>query len=276
MHTSALGSTMNMRFAQSSWLGAKRQAAFEQKVEDCNANYRVNNILMQRLIVLPLDNNFIPSKYNNLYGKIEHSDKCCFPKSIGSELLGKPYDFPWIFEVTAVGRSGQLKEVQKKDRQTTTSSQAQPIPADSASASADSVKKAYVSTLDFRSPENYIFVPRWVMETLDLDRYDQVDVKFVRMKPASLVTLQPLSSNWFSFVEKYASAVTSILENEINKYSTLTAGSIIAIKYKDVKYVLRVNKTTSEGDVSVWGVRIQDSDVKIEIDTTSLLKSSIL
>jgi hypothetical protein len=71
-------------------------------------------------------------------------------------------------------------------------------------------------------------------------------------------------------VEKHGASVSTILENEINKYSTVTAGSTIAIKYDNEVYPLYVLKTISEDDISVWGVCIQDSDVRIEIDNSAL------
>lgn len=259
---------MNTRFATSWFGGAKRQALFEQKVEDSNTIHRVSNHLLQRLIVLPLDDTFIPSKYNSLYGKVQHSDKCCFPKSIGTELIGKPYELPWIFELTPAQRQisdDRLREVQKADAEEEAGS--------GGGLEGGSVGRVYVSTLDFRAPENYIFVPLWVMDALKLQKYDLVHVKFIRMKLASLVTFQPLSKNWLTFVDKQGdSKVTTILENEMNKYSTLTRGSAVAIQHEGMEYALKVKDTRTEEGVSAWGVRIQDSDVKIEIDTSSLLR----
>ena len=263
--TCVTGISGNMRFAKSFWFGAQRQAIFEQKIEDSNTIERTSNNLLQRLIVLPLDDSFIPSKYNSLYGKVQYSDKCCFPKSIGSELLGKPYDFPWIFELTPAQR-----KVQNIKQNASSSS-----PVVSKDSILGGINKAYVSTLDFRAPENYIFVPQWVMETLRLQKYDLVDVKFIRMKLASLVTLQPISENWLTFVEKQGSKVATILENEMNKYATLTVGSIVAIQHENVDYALKVKDTRTEEGISTWGVRIQDADVKLEIDTSPLLRSEV-
>jgi hypothetical protein len=34
-----------------------------------------------------------------MYGKLQYSDKCSLPASIGRDLYRKPYELPWIFEV---------------------------------------------------------------------------------------------------------------------------------------------------------------------------------
>jgi hypothetical protein len=272
MLPSLLARSLPTSFLKSVYRAARAQASLEHRIEQSNAANRVSgnsdksSALAQRLIVLPLEDSFIPSRINAMYGKVQYSDKCCFPASIGAELTGKPYDFPWIFEVTPVEQRGSTVPVptkKKRGRKSPSSSQDQ-------EAQDQPPNRAYVSTLDFRSPENYIFVPKWLMDNLKLQKYDLVDVRFIRMKLASSVTLQPRSRNWLSFVEKHGASVSTILENEINKYSTVTAGSTIAIKYDNEVYPLYVLKTISEDDISVWGVCIQDSDVRIEIDNSAL------
>jgi hypothetical protein len=127
------------------------------------------------------------------------------------------------------------------------------------------VKKIYVSPLDFRSPENYIFLPRWIMHDLGLQSNDLVDISFVRIKLANLVVFQPLSTNWDDLLNEYPDPKV-LLEHEINKYSSLTAKSTIYIEIKGIEYPLYVKQTFSEGDISVNAVRVMDSDVKTDID----------
>jgi hypothetical protein len=58
----------------------------------------------------------------------------------------------------------------------------------------------------------------------------------------------------------------TILEHEVNKYSSLTAGSTIYIEVDGIELPLYVKETFAEGGISVKGVRVQDSDVKVDID----------
>lgn len=131
------------------------------------------------------------------------------------------------------------------------------------------LEKAYISPLDFRSPENYIFMPRWLMRSMNIEANTLVDVSFVRIKLAGLVILQPLSLEWDKLVEKHKNP-QSLLEHEINKYSSLTAGSTIMIEVEGVEYPFHVKDTKAENGVSVKGVRVQDSDVKVDFDRSFL------
>lgn len=43
---------------------------------------------------------YIPTiRQHPLFGKLQYTDKCSLPASVGRELYRKPYEVPWIFEV---------------------------------------------------------------------------------------------------------------------------------------------------------------------------------
>lgn len=102
-----------------------------------------------------------------------------------------------------------------------------------------------------------------------LKSYDLVDVSFVRIKLAGLVVMQPLSLDWDLLVAKNKNPQT-VLEHEVNKYSSLTKGSTILIQVDGIEYPFHVKDTKAEGGVSVKGVRVQDSDVKVDFDRSYL------
>ena len=52
----------------------------------------------------------------------------------------------------------------------------------------------------------------------------------------------------------------------MNKYSSLTAETVISIEFKGTVYPFFVKEVRTEGNLAVQGVRIQDSDVKVDID----------
>ena len=110
------------------------------------------------------------------------------------------------------------------------------------------------------------------MTTLGLEARDVVDISFVRIKLAGLVVFQPCSLAWDTLVESGGKDPKTILEHEINKYSSLTAGSTIYIEHEGQEYPLYVSETRSEAGVAVRGVRVQDSDVKVDIDRSRLDK----
>jgi hypothetical protein len=85
---------------RSLWKRAIRHATWEQMVEDSNVVSKMNDHLERRLIALPLTDEFNPSRYSPLHGKIQHGDKCSLPLSIGATIISRPYEVPWLFEVT--------------------------------------------------------------------------------------------------------------------------------------------------------------------------------
>lgn len=235
------------------WTKALRQTLFEQSVEDENSLHKMDNHLVRRLIVMPLTEAFNPSQISAMHCKVQYGDKCSLPGSIGRAIFEKPYEVPWLFEMTPVRReSTSVEYVPSTD-----------LPP------ARILDKAYVSPLDFRAPENYIFLPQWLMKSMGLQPNDLVDVSFVRIKLASLVTFQPLTADWDKLVSSSSNPRT-VLEHEVNKYSSLTAGATIVIEFEGVEYPLLVKETRAEGGVAVRGVRVQDADIRVDIDRSVL------
>lgn len=247
-------------FLSSAWNRAVRQTLYEQEVEDVNAIHKIDNHLARRLIVMPLTDAFNPNQVNGMHGKVQYGDKCSLPGTIGRLIFEKPYEVPWLFEIIPVSASRERTEI-------LAGAGTDELPIET-----KVLSKAYLSPLDFRSPENYIFLPRWLMITLGLKSNDLVDVSFVRIKLASLVILQPLTLDWDVMISKGNRNPQTVLEHEVNKYSSLTAGSIIYIEVDGLELPLLVKETFAEGGISVKGVRVQDSDIKVDIDREHLDK----
>ena len=257
---SILPLVINANFITNSWTRAVKQTLYEQEVEDVNAIHRFEEHLVRQLIVLPLTEEFNPNQANPMHGKLQHGDKCSLPSSIGSVIFDKPYEVPWIFEmkkITPYIKSNIIPTVSSEQNSTSNFT------------NLTILKKVYISPLDFRSPENYIFVPSWIMKSLNLKSNDIVEISFVRIKLAGLVVFQPLTLEWDQLMEKHSNP-NLLLEREINKYSSLTAGSIITIEVDGKEYPLKVKDTKGEDKVSIHGVRVQDSDVSTDIDRSYL------
>lgn len=225
-----------------SWNRALRQTIYEQEVEDINAVHKIDNHLVRRLIVMPLTEAFKPNQADLMHEKIQYGDKCSLPSSIGRLIFEKRYDVPWVFELVPVKKTIEESSISE------TSDNSNEL-----STIKSEMQKAYISPLDFRSPENYIFLPQWLMKCLKLKPNDLVDISFVRIKLAELVVFQPLSLAWDELMSKSIDP-KAVLEHEINKYSSLTAGSTIYIAVKGVEYPLFVKSTIAEGGVSVEGI----------------------
>lgn len=262
------------------WTNTIKQSLHEQEVEDQNSLHKFENHLVRRLIAMPLTDAFNPNQASAMHGKVQYGDKCSLPSTLGKIIFEKPYEVPWLFEVIPVKRTSQSRKLNPSQSIDDVESEA----AESVSTVSDQTQsssnekivkkpvlnrkvlnKAYISPLDFRSPENYIFLPEWLMKDMNLAPNDLVDISFVRIKLAALVVLQPLTEAWDSLIETHGDP-KALLEHEINKYSSLTAGATIAIEIKGVQYPLFVKEVKAEGGISVLGVRVQDSDIKVDID----------
>eukprot|EP01031_Cornospumella_fuschlensis_P049156 gene49156-60173_t len=104
---------------------------------------------------MPLTDIFKSNSVDPMYGKVHYGDKCSLPSSIGKIIFDKRYEVPWLFEIKRVTQNKKLS------------------PAESCSdkiiRDGDDIAKAYyrrgkletayISPLDFRAPENYIFLP---------------------------------------------------------------------------------------------------------------------
>lgn len=257
-------------FLQTAWTRAIRQTLHEQEVEDCNAVHKIDNHLVRRLIVMPLTEAFNPHQVNGMHGKVQYGDKCSLPATIGRLIFEKPYEVPWLFEISPVNKTSSTERVTVTMNGDSTDTGDLSNDVQNSTIEVKRLPKAYISPLDFRSPENYIFLPRWLMATLGVKVNDLVDVSFIRIKLASLVVLQPLTLDWDAMIEKSGRDPKTILEHEVNKYSSLTAGATIYIEVDGVELPLLVKETYAEGGVSVRGVRVQDSDIKVDVDRSVL------
>lgn len=257
------------------WSRAMKQSLYEQEVEDYNSLQKFDNYLVRRLIVMPLTEAFNPNQVSAMHGKVQYGDKCSLPSSLGKIIFEKPFEVPWLFEVVPIRKNKDqygtsITQSFKIDKQQDNEDLSSSLPPHKPGEN-KILNKAYISPLDFRSPENYIFLPKWLMNCLQLKSNDLVEVSFVRIKLASLVVLQPLTLEWDSLIELHGDP-KMLLEHEINKYSSITAGSTICIQIQGVEYPIYVKEVRAEGGVSVKGVRVQDSDVKVDIDRQYLGK----
>ena len=195
--------------------GALERTLFEMSIEDLNSEHRIDDHLVRRLIVLPLTVAFNPSQASAMHGKVQYGDKCSLPGSLGKIIFEKPYEVPWIFEVKPLPRKAHMLQQARRENPELPIQECEKPVFDGRSI----LRKAYISPLDFRSPENYIYLPQWLMQSLSLKSYDLVDVSFVRIKLAGLVVLQPQTLAWDTMMEKKDGNLKAVLEHEVNKYS---------------------------------------------------------
>lgn len=252
------------------WRNAVRLALYEQEIEDFNAERRAMQFMERRLIVMPLSDSFQSNKADPMFGKIQYGDKCSLPSSLGKQIYEKRYDVPWIFEMKPVRHLHSQFAPSRLTDEAEDTHQPREVFDEALRRNKTCLDTVYVSPLDFRSPENYIYFPKWIMRELKLTPFDVVDISMVKIKLAQLVKFQPLSTHWDELLQFGDKSPQALLEHELNKYSSLTAGTTIAISIDGHEYSFHVKETIAEGGVSVRAVRVQDSDIRADIDRSLL------
>ncbi|TAQ84312.1 hypothetical protein B7494_g7373 [Chlorociboria aeruginascens] len=115
----------------------------------------------------------------------------------------------------------------------------------------------HAGVLEFVAEEGKVYLPHWMMQTLLLETGDLVQIKSTDLAPASLVKLQPQSTDFLDISDPKA-----VLEKAFRDFATLTKGDIFSFSYNDTIYdvaVLEV-KPTSEH----MGVSMLETDVSVD------------
>lgn len=217
------------------------------------------------MIVLPLDANFEVPATHFSHGRLQHGDKIALPPSIGYQLLSMRLQPPWQFEIRRLAeRSDSVTAITGADTEGLhMGGEVHTTPQAGATAHEIRTKtrldRVFGSPLGFNAAENFIFVPDWMMEALDMRPFDVAEIRCVKLKMASSVSLQPHSPKFANIANQQ-----SVLENELRHYSALTTGTTVAFLHGGELYKLDVVEAKSGRSV-VDAVCVQDSDVATNI-----------
>ena len=85
--------------------------------------------------------------------------------------------------------------------------------------------------MDFRAPENFLFVPLWMLRSLRAKPYDVVFMTWVKLNDGVTIELQPHQDAFLKLANP-----RSVLENELKYYSSATRGSTISLLYEGTQY----------------------------------------
>lgn len=232
------------------WNNANNLAVLEQAVEDYNAEEIVASapdaasaISYRRLIVLPLDERFDPPVGVFSHGHTQTGDKMSLPRVFWSAIQKTNADVPWLFEVSRVDGVTGPRVIFPPNMED------------------PKLSKVVGGAIDFRSPDNYVFLPRWMMQALALKPRDVVDVKLIQTVPAgSAVKLRPHASEFVNIGNHQA-----VLETELKHYSALTRGSTIPFDYLGKRYYFDVvDLRSSPRGEKVPMAKVQDCDIAAE------------
>jgi ubiquitin fusion degradation protein 1 len=132
----------------------------------------------------------------------------------------------------------------------------------------------HAGVLEFVAEEGKVYLPNWVrptqlekghvaniisqmMQTLLLEAGDLVQIKSADLAAATLVKLQPQSTNFLDISDPKA-----VLENAFRNFSTLTKGDIFSFHYNDTVYDVAVLEVKPESEK--MGVSMLETDVSVD------------
>ncbi|KAI4839401.1 ubiquitin fusion degradation protein 1 [Plasmodium brasilianum] len=216
-------------------------------VNDINNLNLLNDKNEFYLISLPLSDKFNPFDGTFCHNNIQHSDKASLPLFIYDLLLNKHIEVPWNFVIEKVDIKKKLIYQNMSMLDVNKLCEYQNI---------NKLDRVFINVLDFKAKKNFIFLPTWVMKSLQLNCFDVVRLRFVKLDTASSVILQPHHKKFFEMSEPKKK-----LEEKLRYYSCLTKNSTIRINYDSFDYYFDIIRLDTEKKKNVEVASIQDADV---------------
>ncbi|RDL33990.1 Ubiquitin fusion degradation protein UFD1 [Venustampulla echinocandica] len=118
-------------------------------------------------------------------------------------------------------------------------------------------KLSHAGVLEFVAEEGKVYLPHWMMRTLELETGDIVQIKSTDLPSAAFVKLQPQNTNFLDISDPKA-----VLEKAFRDFATLTKGDIFSFSYNDTVYDIAVIEVKPTSDK--MGVSMLETDVSVD------------
>ena len=194
------------------------------------------------LIALPLPTAFNPPLGSFSRNRLQDGDKISLPKSYWDAICPKgvvQLEVPWVVRVSRADGVAGVSAAEGRVLQPTGVSKVtykSYLPSSSAAT-------VLSSPLDFRAPENYVFLPDWMFRHLGLRPGEAVSCELdtgvpkggrVSLRPVTFRSGGPCDDGAAVGTAKEFLAIENhqaVLETELKHYSTLTQGSVVSFKF---------------------------------------------
>uniref|UniRef100_A0A7R9UCA8 Uncharacterized protein n=2 Tax=Pinguiococcus pyrenoidosus TaxID=172671 RepID=A0A7R9UCA8_9STRA len=183
---------------------------------------------------MPMSDELDPPAGHPGHGRLQYCDRAMIPASLARDIMQHKLDYPWQFELSPFQNG--------------------PLPL-----ATSLCQRLYCGILIQRvSPENFIFLPKWMMRALGLKPRDEIVLKHRKLPAARQVKFRPLK-------RMKLSQPRAVLENELKHYSTVTRGSTVTFHYNGRLYEMIVEDVNAGRQGAVEAASIEDTDVTTEI-----------
>ncbi|KIW28924.1 uncharacterized protein PV07_04777 [Cladophialophora immunda] len=121
-------------------------------------------------------------------------------------------------------------------------------------------KSTHAGVLEFIAEEGRIYLPQWLMKTLELDPGDLLQIKSTDLPPGKFIKLQPQSPAFLDISDPRA-----VLENAFRNFSCLTKGDIFTFEYNDQTYDIAVLEI--KPDTDSHSIVTMETDLEVDFAT---------
>ncbi|KAG7662909.1 UFD1 [[Candida] subhashii] len=111
--------------------------------------------------------------------------------------------------------------------------------------------------LEFVAEEGRVYIPQWMMSTLQLNPGSLVKIANCDLSLGKFVKIEPQSVDFLDISDPKA-----VLENVLRKFSTLTVNDVIEVNYNDSIYGIKVLEVKPES--SNQGICVVETDLETD------------
>ncbi|CEP12395.1 hypothetical protein [Parasitella parasitica] len=119
-------------------------------------------------------------------------------------------------------------------------------------------KHSHAGVLEFIAEEGRVYLPQWMMETLETEPGSLIEVKNVTIPLGSFVKIQPQSTDFLDISDHRA-----VLEKALRNFSTLTVGDMVQINYNNKVYGIKVLEVKPHFE-DHQGISIVETDLEVD------------
>ncbi|WFD20508.1 ubiquitin fusion degradation protein [Malassezia caprae] len=116
-------------------------------------------------------------------------------------------------------------------------------------------QRTHAGVVEFIADEGRVYLPSWMMRTLELQDGDPIHIQGTRLPKGKFVKLQPQTVDFLEISDPKA-----VLEQALRNYPTLTRGDIIEISYNCLTFEILIMEVQPDAE----GISIIETDLEVD------------
>jgi ubiquitin fusion degradation protein 1 len=112
--------------------------------------------------------------------------------------------------------------------------------------------KSHCGVLEFSAPEGIVYIPPWMLSTLNVGEGDLVEIENVTLPVGRFIKIQAQSVDFLEITDPRA-----VLERSLRSFACLTVNDIIEINYNNHIYKVLILETRPASAISILETDLQ-------------------